>query len=259
MTADAPKPLSPQDAADRVGVPLGALPESVAIIMDGNGRWATANGLDRSEGHREGAKRVRGIVTEAAKLGLKALTLYSFSIENWKRPQAEIDVLMELYATYLQSEKSTMVDNNIRMRHLGRRRDLPDTVLEKLDDCRDATADNTGMFLSLALNYGSRAEIVDGIQSIAHRVADGTLSPDAIDERTVDDALYTAGIPDPDVVIRTSGELRLSNYLLWQISYAELVVTQTHWPDFTVEEFHEALRTFARRERRFGAAENQTP
>jgi len=259
VSVDAPKPLSPQDAADRVGVPLGAIPRSVAIIMDGNGRWATAKGLDRSEGHREGAKRVRGIVTEAAKLGIDALTLYSFSIENWKRPKAEIDVLMELYATYLQSEKSTMVDNNIRMRHLGRRRDLPDTVLEKLDDCRDATASNTGMFLCLALNYGSRAEIVDGVQSIARQVASGELSPDAIDEHTIDGALYTQGVPDPDVVIRTSGEMRLSNYLLWQISYAELVVTQTHWPDFTVEELHETLRAFAQRGRRFGAVDNPAP
>jgi undecaprenyl diphosphate synthase len=240
-------------------MPVGSVPKSVAVIMDGNGRWATAQGLDRSEGHREGAKRVRAIVTEAAQLGLDALTLYSFSIENWKRPQAEIDVLMELYATYLQSEKPTMLANNIRMRHFGRRRDLPDTVLEKLDDCQHATANNTGMFLCLALNYGSRAEIVDAVQTIATRVAAGELAPDAIDETTISDSLYSVGVPDPDLLVRTSGEMRLSNYLLWQISYAELFVTDVHWPDFTVDEFHKALRAFGQRGRRFGATENQTP
>ena len=259
MTIDAPHPLPPEMAAERVGVPIGALPKSVAIIMDGNGRWATERGLDRSEGHHEGAKRVRAIVTEAALLGLEALTLYSFSIENWKRPKAEVDVLMELYAAYLQTEKPTLVENNVRMRHLGRRRDLPDTVLERLDDCKDATRECTGMYLCLALNYGSRAEIVDAVQSIASRVADGDLAVDAIDEDLVSNSLYTAGVTDPDMVIRTSGEMRLSNYLLWQLSYAELCVIDTHWPDFTTEEFHRSLRTFGQRGRRFGDVTNQLP
>ncbi len=251
-----PAPFSSEQAAQRVGVPVGALPKAVAIIMDGNGRWATQQGLSRSEGHIEGARRVRGIVTEAAQLGLHALTLYSFSTENWNRPPEEVDILMHLYAAYLEQECPTMVANNIRLRHLGSRTGLPDEVLAKIDQCLQATAENTGMDLCLALNYGSRLEIVEGIRSIARQVQAGTLSPEAIDEATIDQSLYTAGVVDPDLLIRTSGELRISNFLLWQISYAEFVSTPLHWPEFTVEVFHDCLRQFAGRKRRFGGLDH---
>jgi undecaprenyl diphosphate synthase len=255
---NAPEPLSPMAAAQRVGVPDGALPKAVAIIMDGNGRWATEQGLSRSEGHIEGAKRVRGIVTEAAQLGLSALTLYSFSTENWNRPPEEVEVLMHLYAAYLEQECPTMVANNIRLRHLGSRMGLPDEVLAKIDLCLDATADNTGMDLCLALNYGSRLEILEGVRTIARQVQAGLLAPDRIDEATIASALYTAGVTDPDLLIRTSGELRISNFLLWQISYAEFVSTPLHWPEFTVDIFHDCLRTFAARKRRFGGLDKST-
>ncbi len=244
--------MTPQQAADMLGVGPGTLPRSVAIIMDGNGRWAHKRGLSRSQGHQRGARNVQSIVTEAVRLGLDALALYSFSIENWRRPAEEIDTLMHIYAAYLRDERKTIVSNNIRLRHFGRRDGLPKAVLDELDESLRVSADNTGMYLGLALNYGSRAEIVDAIRRIARRVADGELSPDDIDEDAVTGSLDTAGIPDPDLVVRTSGELRISNFLLWQISYAELYVTDVYWPDFHIEELHKALRAYALRNRRFG-------
>lgn len=244
--------MTPQQAADMLGVPPGSLPRSVAIIMDGNGRWATSRGLSRSEGHEKGAANVRSIVTEAARLGLEALTLYSFSIENWRRPADEVDTLMHIYALHLRQERETIIANNIRLRHFGRRDGLPPPVLNELDESVRRSADNTGMFLGLALNYGSRTEIVDAVRRIARRVADGEVAPDDITDATVAGSLDTADVPDPDLVIRTSGELRISNFLLWQISYAELYVTDVYWPDFHVEQFHDALRDHAHRNRRFG-------
>ena len=240
------------EARAKVGVADERFPRSVAIIMDGNGRWAQARGLPRSHGHREGAKRVRRIVQTAARLGLDALTLYSFSIENWNRPREEINVLMGLYAEYLINERPTLMENNVRLVHLGRREQLPKHVLAELDESLRASAGNTGMRLCLALNYGSRAEILDAVQSVARRVAAGKLSPDAITETDIDNALYTTDVPDPDLVIRTSGELRLSNFLLWQVSYAEFYATKKHWPDFDDEEFYAAIRDYAGRDRRFG-------
>jgi len=244
--------LTPEQAADFLGVHVESMPKSIAIIMDGNGRWATSRGLPRSHGHEHGARNVRTIVTEAARLGLDALTLYSFSIENWRRPADEVDALMHIYAEYLRRERETIMSNNLRLRHFGRRDRLPRQVLDELDESIRVSADNTGMFLGLALNYGSRAEIVDGVRRIARRVADGDLVPDQITDETVTDALDTAGVPDPDLVIRTSGEMRVSNFLLWQISYAEFYVTDVYWPDFHVEQFHDAIRACAHRNRRFG-------
>jgi len=248
----APTSNTREQTAALLGCEPDRVPRAVAIIMDGNGRWARQKGLPRSEGHREGANRVRPIVTEAAQLGLEALTLYSFSIENWRRPTDEIDVLMLLYAETLRRERPTIVENNLRLRHLGRRERLPQAVLDEIDTTIEACEGNDGMFLCLALNYSSRAEIVDAVRRIARRVAAGELPPEAIDEATIANALDTAGIPDPDLLIRTSGEMRLSNYLLWQLSYAEFYATDVHWPDFHVEQFHDALRAYVHRNRRFG-------
>ncbi len=235
-----------------LGVPEERIARSVAIIMDGNGRWARQRGLPRSAGHHAGAKVVRSIVEHAAQLGIDALTLYSFSQENWNRPPEEVAILMGIYAEYLARERETMMRNNIRLRHLGRRGNLPQRVLDSLDTTMGVTSGNTGMQLCLALNYGSRAEITDAIRAIAREARDGTLDPDAIDEPVIDAHLDTRGVPDPDLVIRTSGEMRVSNFLLWQISYAEFVITDAYWPDFTPTEFDNALRAFAQRHRRFG-------
>ena len=239
-------------ARAELGIPDEKLPRSVAIIMDGNGRWATQRGLSRSAGHEAGARVVRKIVTESARLGLDGLTLYSFSIENWSRPREEVSTLMHLYADYLVRERKTVMDHNIRLRHLGRRDGLPPAVLRELDESIRVSAGNTGMFLCLALNYGSRVEITDAVRRIAADAAAGRLAPDDVDERTIAAALDTAGVPDPDLVIRTSGELRISNFLLWQISYAEFVATDAYWPDFDESEFHKAIAEFASRRRRFG-------
>jgi undecaprenyl diphosphate synthase len=244
-------------AQARLGLPLDCIPRSVAIIMDGNGRWARQRGLPRTAGHAAGAEVVRKIVTEAAHIGLGALALYSFSLENWNRPPEEVQALMGLYAAYLARERPTMSDHNIRFRHVGRREGLPASVLEEIDESTRATSTCTGMYLCLALNYGSRAEISDAVRRIARRVAAGELAPDAIDDQVISDMLDTRGVPDPDLLIRTSGELRISNFLLWQLSYAEFYVTQTYWPDFSEEEFRIALRAFAARSRRFGGV-NET-
>jgi undecaprenyl diphosphate synthase len=242
-------PLNPKDV---LGLPREQMPRHIAIIMDGNGRWAERRGLPRVQGHEAGATVVRDIVTESARLGIDCLTLYSFSLENWKRPIDEVAYLMDLYCRYLIAERTTIMENDIRFVQLGRRAGLPDPVLAELDETARVARDNRGMTLCLALNYGSRAEIVDGVQSIALRVQSGELAPEDIDEQTISDSLYSRGLPDPDLLIRTSGEMRISNFLLWQISYAELVVTQTHWPDFTRDDLHAAIRAFAARNRRFG-------
>jgi len=235
-----------------LGIPDELIPRSAAIIMDGNGRWAGKRNLPRTAGHAAGAEVVRRIVTEAARLGLDALTLYSFSIENWRRPRDEIEALMHLYAEYLVRERKTVMDHNIRLRHLGRRAGLPESVLRELDESLRVSANNTGMYLCLALNYGSRIEIADAVRAIARKVQAGRLTPDQISEQVISDHLDTAGVPDPDLLIRTSGEMRVSNYLLWQISYAEFVVTDVYWPDFDEAEFRRCLVAYAHRHRRFG-------
>jgi undecaprenyl diphosphate synthase len=240
------------DPLEAVGVPREAMPRSIAVIMDGNGRWAQRRGLPRIEGHRNSSVAVRETVTQCARLGVEALTLYSFSLENWKRPAAEVAGLMELYTHYLAAERQTILENDIRVVQIGRREGLPDAVLHELDLTLEASADNSGLTLCLALNYGSRDEICDAVRDIARQVQRGELSPDAIDEAVISNHLYTAGIRDPDLVIRTAGQMRISNFLLWQISYAELVITDVLWPDFRAAQLYDAIREYARRERRFG-------
>ena len=242
----------PLDPFDTLGVAREALPRHIAIIMDGNGRWARERGLPRIEGHRNGSEAVREIVTQCARLGVKCLTLYSFSAENWKRPKDEVNGLMELYAHYLAQERQLIMDNDIRMIQIGRRAGLPEKVLHELDLTVNASAKNPGMTLCLALNYGARAEIVDAVRKLADSVACGELAPEAIDEQTISNALGTAGLPDPDLLIRTGGEMRVSNFLLWQISYAEFYVSPVLWPDFRQDHLYEAIRVFADRERRYG-------
>jgi len=234
------------------------VPVHIAIIMDGNGRWAVQRGMERVRGHEQGVKSVKPIVTECARLHDEYgrpdyLTLYSFSLENWKRPMKEVSALMEMYIDYLRRERPTMMENNIRFRHIGRLEQLPDPVVEETDRTIQETKNNTGLNLVLALNYGSRAEITDAVRAIAQKAADGTLEPEQIDESVVSSHLYTSGMPDPDLLIRTAGEMRVSNYLLWQISYAELVVNPVLWPDFSIDDLHGAIQEFARRNRRYGA------
>jgi undecaprenyl diphosphate synthase len=245
---------------DDIAADMSALriPRHIAVIMDGNGRWAIQRGLERVRGHQEGAKTVRTIVTECARLNREHgapdfLTLYSFSLENWKRPADEVTFLMQMYIDYLRQERHTMMENNIRFKQIGRLDNLPDLVLEEVNQTLAETAGNDGLQLNLALNYGSRAEITDAVRAIAEKVAAGTLDPNDIREQTISDHLYTAGMPDPDVLIRTAGEMRVSNYLLWQISYAELVVSPVLWPDFGIPDLHKAIREFTARNRRFGA------
>ncbi len=228
------------------------IPRHVAIIMDGNGRWAQKRGLARLFGHRAGAESVRTILTECARLGVEVLTLYSFSIENWKRPKEEVDALMRLAVLYFEGEQAELMRKGVRVRILGRREGLPDDVLASMDRVCAATAHNTRITLCLAMNYGSRAEIVDAARSFARDAAAGMLRPEQIDEEAFSARLTTAGLPDPDLLIRTAGEMRVSNYLLWQISYAEIHVTDVLWPDFGEPALHAAIREFAGRGRRFG-------
>ena len=242
-------------------IPSEKFPRHIAVIMDGNGRWAVRRGLERVRGHQEGARTVRDIVTECARLrkehgGPDFLTLYSFSIENWKRPIDEVSFLMTMYIEYLRKERTTMMENNIRFRQIGRLDNLPDPVLDEVNRTLEETKDNDGLTLVLALNYGSRSEITDAVREIARKVQDNDLRPEEITEQMISDHLYTAGWPDPDLLIRTAGEMRVSNYLLWQISYAELYVSDVLWPDFDVEHLHEAIRSFASRNRRFGALDH---
>ena len=239
-------------AAERLGIDPAGIPRHIAMIMDGNGRWATERGLPRFHGHEEGAKIVESIATHCVNCGVEYLTLYSFSMQNWQRPKEEVDFLMYLYAAYLEGIRPSLMDLNVKLAHVGRRDPLPQKVLDALDGTIEATSTNTGMTLGLALNYGSRTEIVDAVRALAQEAKDGTLDPQAIDEQAISDHLYTAGWYDPDLLVRTSGEMRISNYLLWQISYAEFYVTDLYWPDFTPEELDKAIMTFGGRQRRFG-------
>ncbi|MGL6073171.1 MAG: isoprenyl transferase [Fimbriiglobus sp.] len=232
------------------------LPRHIAIIMDGNGRWAQERGEPRIAGHMKGAEIVRRTVTECCKLGIRQLTLYCFSAENWKRPAEEVSFLMRLLKEYLLDERELILKENIRFRVIGRREPIPADVLAEMDENIRLSQDNTGLTLCLAINYGSRTEMLDAVRKLAIQVRDGQLDPDAIDESTFDAALYTAGMPEPDLLIRTAGEMRISNYLLWQISYAELWVTPLCWPDFEPPILHTALTEFAQRNRRFGGLVN---
>jgi len=227
-------------------------PQHIAIIMDGNGRWAQRRRLPRVAGHRAGVKSAREVIETCARLKIRALTLYAFSLENWRRPKAEIDFLMRLLREYLRKELPVIHRNNIRLLVIGRSEQLPAEVQKDIERAMQQTAANTGMQLAVALNYGGRAELVDAFNAILDRVRYNGLSTYRVDEQTIADHLYTAGLPDPDLLIRTSGEMRVSNFLLWQIAYAEIYVTETLWPDFSRKQLLEALLDFQKRERRYG-------
>jgi undecaprenyl diphosphate synthase len=224
----------------------------VAIIMDGNGRWAKQRRLPRVEGHRNGVESVRAVVRAAGEAGVKYLTLYAFSVENWNRPKDEVDTLMKYLARFLKAEIGELNRNNVRLDAIGQIYRLPEFVQAQLQKTKAALAKNNGLTLILALSYGGRTEIVEAARSMAQKVKDGRLEPAEINEQLVSQHLYTCHYPDPDLLIRTSGEMRISNFLLWQISYAELVVTPTLWPDFRKPQFFEALEEYTRRHRRFG-------
>lgn len=228
------------------------VPRSVAVIMDGNGRWAKRAGLERIRGHERGIDAVRTTVTECARLGVEALVLYAFSEENWARPQREIDLLFKLLRRFLVDERDTLMQNRVRLLHSGRRERLAPDVLRLLDETIALTAGNTGMRLSLAISYGGRQELVDAMRGLAERVARGELTPAAIDEAAIRAGLYQPDLPDPDLLIRTAGELRISNFLLWQVSYAELYSCDACWPEFGAEHLHAAFRDYGRRVRKFG-------
>jgi undecaprenyl diphosphate synthase len=228
------------------------VPQHVAIIMDGNGRWAQRRGLPRIRGHQVGTESVRTIVRACKKAGVKYLTLYAFSVENWVRPKTEIRGLMRILKHFLTKEEKELHDNQVRLRVIGRLHDLPPDVQAELKRVMKATEHYTGGQLILALSYGGRAELVDAVRSIARKVKKGDLAPDSIDDKTIAESLYAPDVPDPDLMIRTSGELRISNFLLWQLSYSEFYVTDVLWPDFREAEFAKALEAYSQRHRRFG-------
>ena len=236
--------LSPQAKAN--------IPTHVAIIMDGNGRWAKQRHLPRIEGHRNGIESVRTVVRSAGEVGIKYLTLYAFSVENWSRPKDEVDTLMNYLARFLKSAVGELHRNNVRLEVIGQIYRLPEFVQEQLRKTRAALENNHGLTLILALSYGGRTELIDATRAIAQKVKDGQLEPAEINELLISQHLYTRNYPDPDLLIRTSGEMRVSNFLLWQISYTELVVTPTLWPDFRKPQFFEAIEEYAHRHRRFG-------
>jgi undecaprenyl diphosphate synthase len=245
MTQAEPEPL-PFD------VPRERIPRHIAVIMDGNGRWAQQRGLPRVEGHRQGAVSVRRVMEECSRLGIEQLTLYCLSSENWKRPASELEFLMQLLEQYMIEERSTIMQHNIRVVVIGRREGLSPDALAAMDATVELTRANTGPCLCLAINYGGRMEIVDAVRRMADDVRAGRLTPEAIDEPCVSRYLYTAGMLEPDLLIRTAGEMRVSNFLLWQISYAEIWVTDKLWPDFDGALLREAIRDYAQRNRRFG-------
>jgi len=251
-TSDLLKPASREEADLLAKLDPKRLPQHLAIIMDGNGRWAERRHLPRVAGHRAGVKAAREVIETCARLHLPCLTLYAFSLENWRRPQAEVDFLMRLLREYLKRELPSIHKNNIRLLVIGRSAQLPDAVRYDIDEAMRLTARNTGMKLVVALNYGGRAELADAFNALLDHVRSHGLSAFRADEQTISDHLYTAGLPDPDLLIRTSGEMRVSNFLLWQIAYAEIYVTEALWPDFSRVRLLEALLDFQKRERRYG-------
>jgi len=252
-------PVTPEEASLLEKLDLGRLPRHVAVIMDGNGRWAQKRHLPRIAGHRSGTQSARTTIETCARLKIETLTLYAFSVENWRRPKTEIDFLMALLREYLRKEMPLIQKNNIRMRFLGRMDELPAGVQNDVRDAMEKTAGNKGMVLCVALNYGGRAEIVDAMNAIlSERNGHGT-SEDKVTEEQLSQHLYTEGLPDPDLLIRTSGEMRVSNFLLWQIAYAEIFVTETLWPDFNRARLLESLLEFQKRERRYGGIREGEP
>lgn len=249
-------PVTPEEAGLLKKLDLARLPRHIAVIMDGNGRWAQKRHLPRVAGHRAGTQSARTTIETCARLHVEALTLYAFSVENWRRPKAEIEFLMQLLRDYLRKEMPLLQKNNIRMRFLGRPEELPAAVQKDTREATEETARNTGMVLSIALNYGGRAEIVDAMNAIlAER--NGHAGAQPVTEELLAQHLYTAELPDPDLLIRTSGEMRVSNFLLWQIAYAEIFVTETLWPDFNRARLLEALLDFQKRERRYGGIDSE--
>ncbi len=241
-----------EKTAKRLGLETKQMPRHIAIIMDGNGRWAQERGLQRAEGHSEGGKTVHRIAQCCVDFGIESLTLYSFSIENWKRPKAEVQALMHLYTQYLVEIRETLERNNVKLLHLGQLSGLPRKVQVELAETIEMSAANTGMKLALALNYGSRIEIADAVKEIAQKYKSGELRLKDIDQQCISRHLYTAGLADPDLLIRTANEMRVSNFLLWQISYSEFYVTETLWPDFERPDLEKAILAYAERNRRFG-------
>lgn len=230
----------------------GQVPQHVAIIMDGNGRWAKARGMSRTQGHLEGVKRVEEIIKAARHIGIEFLTIYAFSTENWSRPPDEVSMIMRTFIKVLNQKTKELERNGVRINFIGRRQGVPPQVLKAMDEAALETMGNSGMTLNIAFNYGARSEIIDGIKSMAAQVREGKIKTDDIDENLVSSHLYTKGQPDPDLLIRTSGEERISNFLLWQLSYAELYFTDKCWPEFDEEQFLKALKCYAQRERRWG-------
>jgi len=249
MTNQGPNACETDELAD---VPASDRPKHIAIIMDGNGRWAQAQGLPRIEGHRRGVNTVRAISETATEFGIEAITLYCLSSENWKRPQAELDFLMHLLEQYLIEERRTIMDQSLRLSVIGRRDRLPQNVLTEMDKTLEMSARNPGTELVLAIDYGGRDEITKVTRDIAREVAAGKLELDEVDEDTISRRLYTAKLPEVDLMIRTGGDMRVSNFLLWQISYSEIWITEKCWPEFTREDFLSAIREFNSRQRRFG-------
>ncbi len=245
-------PATTTDVDTGQDIPHEQLPRHIAVIMDGNGRWAQRQGLPRIEGHRNGVTSVRKLTEECARLNIQQLTLYCLSSENWKRPQLELDFLMHLLEQYMIEERALIMEQNITVSVIGRRDGIPDRVLAEIDKTIEMSSSNTGTRLCLAINYGGRGEMVDAIRRIAGDAASGKIQADSIDEELVASYLYTKGMPDPDLLIRTAGEMRVSNFLLWQISYAEIWVTEKCWPEFRPPDLHASLRDFAQRDRRFG-------
>ena len=230
----------------------GKVPGHVAIIMDGNGRWAKSRNLPRTQGHIEGVRRVEELMEYAPRLGIKVLTLFTFSTENWTRPEHEVSMLMETLISVLRNKIRTLTENNIKFHFIGKKEGIPESVLRAITATIEETKNNTGMIVNMAFNYGSRVEMIDAVKEIARDVQGGRLSVDNISEKVFSDHLYTKDLPDPDLLIRTSGEKRISNFLLWQLSYTEFYFTNKFWPEFTAEELQKAMADFQGRERRFG-------
>jgi len=228
------------------------LPQHLAIIMDGNGRWAKKRGLPRSAGHKEGAKSVRRVITSCLDFNIPILTIYAFSTENWKRPKQEIVYLLKLFERFLSKEKANLIKNNIKINFIGRLNNLPDSLTEKMKELHESTISNNKLVLNVAINYGGRAEIVDALKSIALKIEEKKINIEEINENTIRDNLYTQNLPEPDLLIRTAGEMRISNFMIWQIAYTELWVTPVYWPDFDENNLIEAIRNFQKRVRKYG-------
>lgn len=237
---------------DTNGLDMENIPKHIAIIMDGNGRWAKAQGKVRTFGHQAGAETLKTIVRAADKLGVKVISAYAFSTENWKRPVTEVNFIMELLSRYLTNEIEEFNENNVQVRFMGSREGLPEVVKQKMDHAVEATKDNTGIILNLAINYGGQAELLHAVREIAAETAAGRLDVEKIDNQVLEEHLYTKGLPAPDLLIRPGGDLRISNFLLWQIAYAEIWTCKVYWPDFTPDHLVEAILAFQGRERRFG-------